>query len=122
MSGEIVHVDVQLPAWLWWRVATAAEKRDLTVAGFIADAIREQVDQTGNPHRRLSQLELLDEALTAVRDTRVRVGPSEHAVREATEALTAAWEASRPEYQSEGSQTLRERFTELQSEQQGDAA
>lgn len=94
-ATQIVTVEVKLPAWLWWKAATVAERRDLTVAGFIADAIREQID-AGKPHRRLSQLDLLDEALSAVRDTRKRVTPSEHAVAEATARLTALWNASKP--------------------------
>lgn len=112
---QIVTVEVKLPAWLWWKVATVAERQDMSVAGFIADAIREQCDLDRSPHRRLSQLDLLDEALSAVRDSRRRVAPSEHAVSEATARLTALWNASKPEYQSEGFQPVREPSTEHQS-------
>lgn len=115
-ATEIVTVEVKLPAWLWWKVATVAEGKDMSVAGFIADALREQCDLAKSPHRRLSQLDLLDEALSAVRDSRQSAKPSEHAVAEATARLTELWNASKPEYQSEGSHGLRKPFTELQSE------
>lgn len=114
--NQIVTVEVKLPAWLWWKVATVAEGRDMSVAGFIADALREQCDLAKSPHRRLSQLDLLDEALSAVRDSRQVVKPSADAVAEATARLTALWKAGTSEYQSEGREPVREPFTELQSE------
>ncbi len=64
---QTMTVTVTLPAWLWWRVAKLAEKRNIPVAGFIADAIRETVDLDRRHSRRLDHYGVLQSELKAAK-------------------------------------------------------
>ena len=81
---QTMTVTVTLPGWLWWRVAKLAEKRNIPVAGFIADAIREKVDLNARHEKRLDQFGVLQSELRAARREGFLTPHSSHVDRRPT--------------------------------------
>lgn len=67
---QIITVTVQIPAWLWWKCATAAERARIPVAGFVAHAIREELDQVRLRNATGTQLDVVNDELNAIRAAR----------------------------------------------------